>query len=376
MDEDKRRLERKRLAELEQRPTVVVPNPLPVTVGAGSAAIGTVALTAGSATVGKMNLIDGYGWSPECTPMDELRTVIPVRLVGATFTGSALDTSFWTATIAASGGTVATADLTTMPGALTLSSKTDAAGSVVVQSNRAARYTGGSSNRYRAQVQLGDTGKANNTKRWGLFNGTDGAYFKLSGTTLSVCTMKASSETAVASASWNGSTVVPTLTNVNTYEIYITNSKVYFVIAGVLVHTASFLTATWSATPTLPVRADNINSGNTTDTVMYVRVMTAYRLGELVTQPTSYYHASGTTAGVQVKIGAGNLHTVVFGSAANNAVITLVDNTTGSTPVLWVYTATGALAAPVSIDFHGMPFSTGLRFVVGTGNASFTIVYE
>jgi hypothetical protein len=37
---------------------------------------------------------------------------------------------------------------------------------------------------------------------------------------------------------------------------------------------------------------------------------------------------------------------------------------------------TGALAAPVSIDFKGMPFFTGLRFVVATGNASFTIVYE
>ena len=77
-----------------------------------------------------------------------------------------------------------------------------------------------------------------------------------------------------------------------------------------------------------------------------------------------------------MKIGAGNLHSIIFGSAANNAVVTLADSTSAGTPALWVYTATGTFAAPVSIDFKGMPFFTGLRFVVATGNASFTIVYE
>ena len=313
---------------------------------------------------------DQYGFVVENTPFDEMRVVEPVRLVGATFNGTTIDTNFWTVTIAASGGTIATADLTTMAGALTLSSQTDATGSVIVQSVRSARYIGGSSNRYRAQVQFGDTGLANNTKCWGLFDGTNGAYFKLSGTTLSVCTMKGGAETAVASASWNGSTTTPTLTNVNTYEIYISNAKVYFVIAGVLVHTATFSTTTWTATTTLPVRADNINSGNTTNTAMTVRVMTAYRLGKLETL-TTYKHTTSATTTI-CKYGAGNLHRIVVNNPTNNA-ITVYDNSAASGTVIAIINP-GSSAVPVTLEYH-IPFAIGLT-VVTAGSPDLTIVLE
>jgi hypothetical protein len=318
----------------------------------------------------KAQLNDQYNFVAECTPMDELRVAQAVRLVGSTFVGSTIDTNFWTATIAASGGTIATADLTTMPGALTLSSKTDATGSVIVQSNRYARYTGGNSNRYRAQVQFGDTGKTDNVKRWGIFDGTNGAYFKLAGTALSVNTMKAGSETSVASASWNGSTTTPTLTNVNTYEIYITNSKVYFVIGGVLVHTVSASTSTWTATTTLPVRMDNINAGNTTDTVMYIRVATIYRLGPLETLPT-YKHITSATTTV-CKLGAGNLHRLVVNNPTAHA-ITFYDNTSATGTVIAIVTPQ-ANSSPFTLEYH-LPFATGLT-VVTAGTPDLTVVYE
>jgi len=321
----------------------------------------------------KVKLTDGYGFGVENTPMDELRAVSPVRLVGSTFNGSTVDTNFWTVTIVASGGTIATADLTTMPGALTLSSQTDATGSVIAQSIRKARYVGGSSNRYRAQIQLGDTGKTDNTKRWGMFDGTDGAYFKLAGTTLSVCTMKAGVETAVASASWNGSTTVPTLTNVNSYEIYITNSKVYFVIGGVLMHTATFSTSTWTATTTLPVRADNINSNNTTNTVMYVRVMTIYRLGQLETN-TQYKNITGVSASQILKYGAGMLHRVVVGTPVNNATIAIYDNVTGTGSPIALLTLPNS-AVPITLDFK-CPFATGLNIVPSSATLNVTVIYE
>jgi hypothetical protein len=323
----------------------------------------------------KVQLKDQYGFIVEATPMDELRVVESVRLVGSTFTGTVLDTNFWTATIAASGGTIATADLTTMPGALTLSSKTDAAGSVIVQSVRRARYIGGSSNRYRAQVQFGDTGLPDNTKRWGLFDGANGAYFKLAGAAMSVCTMKAGSETAVASASWNGSTTTPTLTNVNTYEIYITNAKVYFVIAGVLVHTSTFATTTWTATTNLTVRADNINSNNTTDTTMTIRVMTAYRLGKLETQSTSKFQV-GTVAANVCKYGAGNILGLVISGVVATSAITLYDNTAASGTVLWQSGAMNEKTDPFAIDFHDMPFSIGLTLTVATANCNVLVIYE
>lgn len=322
---------------------------------------------------------DNYGWTAENTPMDELRVAEPVRLVGSTFVGTTIDSNFWTTTIAASGGTIAVADQTTEPGAITLFSKTDATGSVILQSKRIARYTGGSANRYRAQVRFGDTGLTNNTKRWGAFDGTNGAYFKLAGTTLSVCTMKGSSETAVASASWNGSTTTPTLTNNNTFEIYFTNSKVYFVINGVLVHTVTASASTWTATTNLPARADNINSGNTTDTLMAIRVHTIYRLGNLTTQPTSYYR-NATTTGVQLKYGAGNIHSLIIGNVATSgAVVTLYDGTGTGDPVIANFTFAfpgGGNFNPVSIDFKGLPFFTGLFLVNSTQAAALTVVYE
>lgn len=311
---------------------------------------------------------DGYGFETECTPMDELRTIIPTRLVGATFVGTTIDTNFWTVTIAASGGTIATAAQAN--GQVILSSKTDATGSVIMQSVRKGRYVGGSSNRYRSNIQFGDTGVSNNVKRWGLFDGTDGAYFKLDGTAMSVCTMKGGSETAVASASWNGSTTTPTLTNNNTYEIYITNGKVYFVINGTMVHTVTASSATWSATLNLPVRADNINSGNTTDTTMSIRVMTIYRLGQLNTLPQS---GRITTAATTVmKYGAGMLHRITINNAGGT-LITIYDNTSAGGTVLGVI-STPANANPVTLDY-GIPFAIGLT-IVSTGTWDATVIYE
>jgi hypothetical protein len=309
--------------------------------------------------------------------MDEQRVVTPVRLVGSTFSSATatVDANFWTATIAASGGTIATC--VQGSGKVVLSSKTDAAGSVILQSVRAARYVGRSSNRFRAQIQFGDTGVANNTKRWGMFDGTNGAYFKLAGTAMSVCTMKASSETAIASANWNGAgAAVPTLTNCNTYEIYTTNRKVYFSINGVLVHTedtntrAGAANDTWSATTNLPTRADNINATNTTDTTMSIRVMTIYRLGEYKTAPM-WKHLTAATALV-LKDGAGTLHSLVFNTFANGATVTLFDALTATNAIAIVAPPNSILPSPVDYD---SPFYTGLCITI-TGTADVTVTYE
>jgi hypothetical protein len=310
-------------------------------------------------------LIDQYGFRVENTPMGEMRVISPIRLVGTTFVGSTIDTNFWTATIFASGGTIATA--VQGSGEIVLSSKTDSTGSVILQSVRKARYVGGSANRYRAQIQFGDTGKTDNTKRWGCFDGTDGAYFKLSGTTLSVCTLKASSETAVASASWNASTVTPTLTNVNTYEIYITNGRVYFVINDVLVHTIIASSVTWTATTNLPVRADNINSGNTTDTTMSIRVNTIYRLDHLETDSISKYVGTDTTT--VLKYGAGRLHRIV--NCDNVGSITLYDNTSAGGTIIATIDTSKVLG---HMEF-GCPFSLGLTLVTAS-SSKVVVVYE
>ncbi len=203
-----------------------------------------------------------------------------------------------------------------------------------------------------------------------MFDGTDGAYFKLAGTTLSACTRKTGHEPAVASASWNGSTTVPTITNVNSYEIYITNAKVYFVIGGILMHTVSATATTWCDTTNLPVRIDNINSGNTTDTTISIRVATIYRLGELHTD--TQYGRITTAATYVFKYGAGVFNRITLNSPLGT-LITIYDNTSATGNIMAIID-TPAQANPVTLEYQ-IPFSTGLT-VVSTGTWDATIIYE
>jgi hypothetical protein len=313
---------------------------------------------------------DQYGFIGEYTPMGEERSVSPIRLVGATFIGTTIDTNFWAAaqTGTAAGSTQANGSVTTTSGTTT-------SGTASLTSVRKARYTGGSSNRYRGQIQLGDTGNADNIRRWGMFDGTDGAYFELNGTTLNVVTLKTGTPTRVASTSWNNSTTTPTLTNVNSYEIYITNSKVYFIISDVLKHTASFPTSTWTDNTNLPVRMDSTNSAGTTAYTITARVMTIYRLGNLITQPTSKYQA-GTTAGVVCKYGAGNLQSLILSNITAGSVVTLYDNTAASGTILFSSGAMAEKTFPFALDFKGIPFSIGLTLVIATQISDATVIYE
>jgi len=313
----------------------------------------------------KVQLKDQYGFAAEVTPMDELRVAEASRLVGSTFVGSTIDTNFWT-TSTTSSGTAAQAN-----GEVILGSGASATGAVSIVSIRKARYVGGSSNRYRAQLQFSDSGVASNVKRWGMFDGTDGAYFMLSGTSAYVATRRNNVETGVISTAWNGSTTLPTFTNCNTYEIYITNRKVYFVIAGTLVHTVDSVSQTWSATTTLPVRADNTNVGNATNTIMSIRVNTIYRLGKMETLPNYRMINSATTT--VCKRGAGNLHRIIFNTPTTQAVSIWDSLGTTGTASIAVITCP-ANTAPFYMDYH-IPFADGLT-ILTAGSPNLTIVFE
>jgi hypothetical protein len=312
----------------------------------------------------KTQLKDQYGFQAECTPMDELRTVEPIRLVGATFsTGATLDANFWVTTgtsAAPAAVTVANAQATLTTGAVT-------SGAIaVLQSKRKARYVGASANRFRAQIQLADTGLTNNTRRWGMFDGTDGAYFELAGTTLSACVMKTSGRTAIALSN-------PT-TDCTTYEIYTTNKKVYFVIDSILVATHTASATTWCDTMTLPVRIDNNNTGTASNTaVINVRVATIVRLGKGETAPT-YKNITGVNTSQILKYGAGSLHSVIIGSSVTVATVTLYDNTTGTTDPISIITLP-ELVTPFSIPFH-CPFFNGLNIVPSSTGLNITVIYE
>ena len=309
----------------------------------------------------KIPYYDEYGWELEFTPMNELRTVTPYRLVGTTFIGTTIDPNFWTSTLANNG------TATQEHCQISLGSSTTNNGSSILQTTRKARYLPGSANRFRGVIQLGDTGVVGNTRRWGMFDGTDGAYFELAGKTLSACVMKGGVRTLVA-------VLTPTYvmdTNVNTYEIYITNSKVYFAYNHYgLVATYNASITTWADTTNLTARIDNINSGSTTNSTISVRVASIYRLGEIET--AKQYGRVTTAATYNFKYGAGLLHRITLNNPAGT-LITVYDDTAGTSNILAVINSP-AQANPVTLEY-GINFNNGLK-IVSTGTWDATIIYE
>jgi hypothetical protein len=316
------------------------------------------------------------GKTAQVSPMRALSTFDQVRLCGTPFHGTTKDTSFWSET-----GTTANGSVTQAGGQVVLTTTVDSGSAAIYTSTRTGRYVSGSSNKFRAVVRFPDLGTVgnNNIREFGAFTATDGFLFQLNANVFNIVVRKASTaDQVIAKASWTGTYAAAfTLdTNVHTFEIQWTNSSAWFFIDDNIMHTVKGDTSPSTATLTFPVAARNINTLIGAAVSLNVRTMSILRMGQALSMPMSYYHASGTTAGVNLKVGAGNLHRIVFGGAANNAVITLADSITGATPSIWVYTATGALAAPASVDLGGLPFLTGLRLIVATGNASCTIIYE
>jgi hypothetical protein len=129
--------------------------------------------------------------------------------------------------------------------------------------------------------------------------------------------------------------------------------------------------STWAATLTLPVRMDNISSGSTTSSIMYVRVATIYRLGKLETN--TQYGRLTTAATYNFKYGPGVLHRLVINTSTNGTLLTVYDDTSGTSNILAIV-STPATANPISLEYH-IPFQNGLK-VVSTGTWDVTFCYE
>ena len=206
-------------------------------------------------------IVDTAGNLVQIAPGGEMTMVEPIRLAGSSFSGPSLDPNFWSTATVGSGTAAQSNDQ------VVLSTGATANSSIAISSTESARFIGESLNRYSGIIQLGDTGTANNIRRWGMFNGTDGIYFMLSGTNLYVATMKGGVETAVPSSSWNMSTTVPTLTNANIYRIVYGDLTVIFYINNIPVHRASFSAVPPVNTINLVNYLGNVNSGGSTTNV-------------------------------------------------------------------------------------------------------------
>jgi len=315
-------------------------------------------------------LRDGYGWSVDCTPNSELITTEKTRLVGAIFNAATLDTNFWTKS--ESTGTV-----TQSSSELILTSGTANAHYAKVYSVRRANWVTGTSNKFRTQMRVASSDN-DVTVRFGVGYGgtmptiTDGAYFKFVGSTVSVNTMANTSETSVASGSFNGQYSAPTLTNNNTYEILYTLGKVYFLINNVLIHTATFSTTHWTSNTTnFHAFADVVNTGDSSAIAHTFRMINICRLGKYSTAPT-YRHITTATTTI-CKYGGGMLHRVCVNNPTNNA-ITIYDDIAATLGKEVAIIDPDTSNTPFQMEY-GLPFNNGLT-IVTAGTPDLTVVYE
>lgn len=320
------------------------------------------------------NPVDSYGFEVENTPMGEMRMVEPFRLIGATFEGSTIDSNFWTT--AASGTAAAIAQGNAQ---LLITSGTSSGATVTAYSVRRARYVGGAAMRYRAVVQA-DAGTANNTRRWGIGWGssamptvTDGAWFMFSGTTFQLQVMKGGTPTTITTFNGHLGTTYDPGTTIKTYEIYWTNSKVYFVVGGDLLHTHSASSATWSNTMNFHAFADSVNSNTASLVTLAIRVMTVYRLGKIETAPLwKNFNTAAVTASI-LKRGPGRLHRVTFNTIPNTTIITLYDAITATNPICVMNPPNGA--TPFAMEFS-LDFYNGLCITTTPNACDVTVIYE
>lgn len=324
-------------------------------------------LTVESTLVGQQNT-NRHVW---VTPQNSLSTSMFTRLVGTNFDGLTKDPNFWQEDTDVSGTVVQAG------GEIEVRSGAGANGYAQYDSVRTARFVVGAALQWQAIVKFVTADTTDNVRRIGAYSDTDGFFFQLDGSDFSVGYRKESVDTIV-SGSFNGNYGASYDPDNNSYSKYAIEwgpKGVFFYVDGVLLHKdgqghrSDFLS--------LPIRFESVNSnGLDEDVVMDILASAIGRYGQLVTNPTSYYQA-GTVAAQVLKYGAGTVRGIVISGIVNNSVVTLYDATaaTGGTEIF----STGQMdpqSQPFSINFFGLPFSTGLTLAIAGANSNVTVIYE
>lgn len=302
--------------------------------------------------------------------LGSLRTLPVSRLIGDVFFGTTIDTERWD-----TSSTINSATVNISSAMLQLSSGTNTAGSAVIRSVPCSYFQSGTTQYFQGFIRLGDTGAASSRRRWGAFDASDGYFFELNGTTFNIVSRKSTVDTTVAKASWNGAPFDFTLdTNINDYQIFWTDYKVYFVINDVLMHTITKTTATLTLTPHLKMSFESTNTGGSTTRLLEIHNPSINRIGNVNSDSLLRYTAAAETR--TLKIGAGKLHGLVYGDKGTlSSTLTVYDNTAASGKIILSTDLTQVIpdgcTSRVDVNFY-----TGLTYVTTGGGIRITILWE
>ena len=204
----------------------------------------------------------------------------------------------------------------------------------------------------------------------------DGALFQADGATPTLtCTLyKNGTPTDVPFNSHLGSTYVLN-TDIHTYEIYYTNTRVFFVIDGEPLATYSASTTGWTSTMHMQIFADNVNSGNTTTTTLGLRNAAVHRLGPSASAPITKYLTAATLT--VLKYGPGNVKNIMINTWANGATIDVYDSIASASGQILSTTLTKGTGGNVNpiLTCIDTDFQTGLTITM-TGTLNITVNYE
>jgi hypothetical protein len=274
-------------------------------------------------------------------------------------------------------------------------STTSASGSSVkLTTNRYHYYLPGSANLYKMTISCGDTGKANNVRRWGAFDTNDGAFFCLHNTNLQVVLRNSTSgsivETAVNQANWNVDKLDGTglsghvldITKINVWWLdyqWLGAGRCRFGIylpdgTRLVCHefkNAGANTLPFMRTGTLPISTENTNTGITGSTSELRTVcLSAYTEGNF--QDYAYWRFADIDANnvsVVTNTALANIRAVATVNSKHNSVIIYPEtlNVYCNEPVaitLWQATSvTGgtwtSLASIAEVNYGGTVSTTG-----------------
>lgn len=297
----------------------------------------------------------------------EFRVAEPKKLLGDIQDGTTLDTNYWIATLVGSGAATAGNAIVSLSTGATSNS------TVLLQSVKKARYVVGTVNAFSAGIRLGDTGAANNVRRWGAYSSSHGVFFQLNGTTVQIGIRFAGTDTLISS--FNGPNSFVLDTNFHSYEIQYTQDGALFFQDSLLIHTYKVTTTALSDSMHFRISFENNNSGGSTSNLsLYVAAPAIIRYGADNVAPT-WFH-SNFLGRVQANsaattTNANTLSVNINPTTAGDAIIVAV--AIKANPISTITDNLGqtyTLASSISVGGSGLSY---IYYVLNTGEGVTTI---